>query len=80
MDDDEREAIRLQKILDKRLVLAAEALVEDWPVYLGLVAIQAIPVFFGGTRYSLDGGVEWVGAAWKHVQSNPPTQPLSIHI
>jgi len=48
MSDDEKEAIRLQKILDKRLVLAAQALGEDWPVYLFLIGIQAIPVLAGG--------------------------------
>ncbi|KAM3569120.1 hypothetical protein VYU27_008779, partial [Nannochloropsis oceanica] len=48
MSDDEKEAIRLQKILDKRLVLAAQALAEDWPVYLFLIGIQAIPVLAGG--------------------------------
>eukprot|EP00624_Nannochloropsis_granulata_P006660 evm.model.NODE_50220_length_46951_cov_42.727013.8 len=48
MSDDEKEAIRLQKILDKRLVLAAQALADDWPVYLFLIGIQAIPVLAGG--------------------------------
>ncbi|EWM21213.1 minor histocompatibility antigen [Nannochloropsis gaditana] len=48
MSDDEKEAIRLQKILDKRLVLAAQALQEDWPVYLFLIGVQAIPVLAGG--------------------------------
>lgn len=40
MDEDEREARRLNALLDKRLVLAAQAIQEDWGIYGFLLAVQ----------------------------------------
>lgn len=48
MDDDEKEARRLQAILDQRLVFAGEAMSEDVLAFIALLAIQALPIFGRG--------------------------------
>lgn len=39
-----------RELLDKRLVLAAGAMQEDWPAYAFLLGVQALPVALGECR------------------------------